>query len=221
LKKINEYFNLNRKINLFMEIFKTLIFGKPNTFNLFGIKISFNKKENNDYYKFFEKNLILRNLAITAENLLNNYAFKLITFGYLHTFVHEMGHGIALKILSGKNISIEININTCLGLVRGERSNLSAWSMTLFDLAGPLADVILSISLIYASCAFNSLITPPLAIILGAGGAIWLVGEYYYAVDSLISGRGDMASIASHGNLHLLIASAALITPCALAILLI
>jgi|688.fasta_scaffold03461_22 hypothetical protein len=203
-----------------MEIFKTIFFGKQNTFYLHGIKIIFTKKDSPYLHKFATNNLLLSCLSTTTKNLLTNYTFKIITFSYLHTFVHEVAHALALKALGVKNICIEINSNTALGHTGiAGKTKLSSWSLTLVDLAGPLANVIFSVSLVYGSYIFSPIISLPFSLFLGAGGTIWICGEYYYALSSLIGDRGDWANIASRGKLSLLLASAALITPCALAIL--
>lgn len=193
----------------------SIFLGHPGERRFLGFSVSF-VQERNKYYSFSHSNFAFYFVGQAASVLLNNYTFKVLTFGYLHTMVHEMGHALTAKLFNVHS-SIKININNCIGCTQyNNYKKLPLLKDSLVALAGPLADVIFSVSIIFAAFFASPFITVPVSTFFALGAAIWITGELYYALDSLNSGDGDFANIGRNGNLHLLFATVALITPVAL-----
>ena len=153
---------------------------------------------------------------------LDSNAFRWITQGYTHVFLHEMGHAIVCKLITGENSEVTVYKNSCRGVNLNclTQPGLSDWEKTAVCIAGPMADITFSISKLIVAKALKNYLSWPVAIALGGGAIIWISGEMLYAyVSASKKDSGDFGLIARHGNTHLALASATLISQCALAIL--
>ena len=184
-------------------IISSILLGTSGEYSLFGIPVKFDLQSNTVYD--FNGDGLLENIG---NFLTKNRVFNILTFGYLHTFVHEFGHALAAKIL-GDSPSIEIRNGG--GVTRG--SNSTTFSL----LSGPLANLIFSISKIFIACAFRATIGAPLTGLIIAGSAIWIFGELFYAYYSLKNNdHGDSAKIARNGTPQLVASIAIVVTTLAL-----
>lgn len=187
-------------------IIQSLFLGHPGTYDILGINVTF--KNTKAASISFSDNLI----GNLGENILKSRAFHILTFGYLHTFVHEMGHALAHKVFGGSS-KIEISVS----YLSGSTSNISGKQLSrvqssVCSLCGPLADVIFSVSLIFAAFALSTYITLPVASMIAIGASIWIFGEAFYAVDSLLqNNHGDFGMIARNGLDHLMSATAVMV----------
>lgn len=188
-----------------MSICSSLFFGSEGNYSILGQQVEFRDTDKKIYS--FSSDFI----GQTAEALLTSSIFRIGTLGYLHTFIHEMGHALVGSILTQQSASITIYTKTCLGQTSRIQTNCPI-NDTLISLGGPLADIVFSIMLIFAAFAFQSTITAPVAIGICAGATIWILGEFLYAVTSLVNkDGGDFASISRNGPLHLLFATSTIV----------
>ena len=204
-----------------MEIFKSLLLGHPGSFHVSDIKVDF--VANNDPVYAFDQNSrnpFIRIVSQSAHACLNSRFFRYFTMGYVHTFVHEMGHALAYKLLTGSPSSIEIQTNTCTGVTHYRNYKpLSPLAESFTSLSGALANIVFSICKIVAACALSSYITVPVALGIGIGAAIWITGELFYAFHSgLYQDHGDFGKIAQNGPLHFISSVAVLTSAVALGI---
>jgi hypothetical protein len=89
-------------------ILSSIILGVPNRYNINGQEINFvNDAEG---VAVFGNTLFGR----VVDLLLSNKAFSILTFGYLHVFIHEMGHVCAGR-LQGDNPRVYVYTKTCRG----------------------------------------------------------------------------------------------------------
>lgn len=139
----------------------------------------------------------------SVELCLTNPAFCMLTFGYLHVFIHEMGHALATQA-QGNNQDPRITVDTatCTGNTQGSGSS------TLIGLAGPLAGVTLEVAKLVGATALAVLLPTPvglsLGIFIGTGAAIWIFGELMYALIGILAGgTGDWEEIERNGTVDL------------------
>ena len=172
-----------------MSIISSLFCGSLGSYNLPGIKINF---VNHGYGSDAFSNTHFRQIAGAFTS---NRSFQILSLGYLHVFVHEMGHALASKILNHSGTTtIDIKTGTCSGTT----SNMSPG--TFASLAGPLAGVTFEIVKLVGAVALAVLLpTPiglPLGILIGAGSIVWIFGELMYA----LHGQVDWAEISENGH---------------------
>ena len=159
--------------------------------------------------------LPIRALGYVADSCCNSRIFSLLTLGHLHTLVHELGHAVAYRIITGGDATIQLSTKSCYGSTLfhpGPRQS-SSWGITWIALSGPLADAIFSTLLIFGALAVQH------SLALGLPAVFWMRGELLYAILSAWKeDQGDFGQIASEGWPHLLVASALLVSICALGI---
>lgn len=166
-------------------------------------------------------------IGAVAHFILSSKIFNLLTLGWLHTLVHEMGHAVAYKILTGEGSTITLCYNSCYGSTAHDGSAVnSPIKETWILLSGPLANIIFSSVLIVGIFALTQYLPMAKEVSLGlriaitANGAIWMIGELFYAAVSVSQkDDGDFGRIAKEHWLHLTLSTLLLIIICALCIL--
>jgi hypothetical protein len=104
---------------------------------------------------------IVRAIGRAAEFCLNSKIFSLLTLGHLHTFIHELGHAVAYRTLTGGEATIHIALNTQSGITSfgGKARSLSPAGATWVNLSGPLADLFFLCCAYHRNFCINSLCT--------------------------------------------------------------
>lgn len=197
-----------------MSILKSLLFGSEGTYKILEIPVVFKKSET--YFDWAGEDIISR----CAIQCINSRAFRFLTQGYAHVFVHEMSHALVGKLFKG-NANVEIYSDTCQGTntVRYP-SAISPIKQSSMYAAGPMGDVAFCIGKI-AVATFLKSYSMPLALTLGTGAVIWLSGELLYAYMSAKQrDSNDFGLIRKNGETHLAVAGAALVGECALGLFL-
>lgn len=157
-----------------MSLLASTLFGLKENYNLYGINIKFDDQI--DDYNVFGNTFFSK----TTNFLLSNRIIKLITFGYLHVFIHEMGHAFAAKLCGNSKCYITVFTSTCRGTTfLPDNSNI------FISIAGPILSIFWETAKLIAAIALIILlplpIGLPLGIFLAAGSAFWLFGEMAYA----------------------------------------
>lgn len=170
-------------------------------------------------------NCLMRIVGRSADCCLQSRIFSLLTLGHLHTFIHELGHVVAHRLLTGGEATMNLSTATCVGFTTyhpGIRSP-SPIGATWIDLSGPIAGVIFSAVLMIGIFAITHYVPMSqglslgLRIGIGAPAALWIIGEFLYAgVSASKEDHGDFGQIAKRGRSHLLISIATLVSICAL-----
>lgn len=200
-----------------MSFIKSILFGCEGTYNIFGIKVNFEKEDPSDGPSLEGAGFISK----ASNKCINSNAFRLITQGYSHVFIHEMTHALTFKLLSNQNGLVTIFKDSCTGKTEFPfpLENLGNWRKTIVTIAGPMGNIAYSTCKLVAAMALKSYLSWPIALALGSGGVIWIAGELLYAYTSALNKDiGDFGNIARHSDTHLTLASTALVSQCALGI---
>ncbi len=197
-----------------MNFLKSIFVGKAGHYHILGVDVEFR-----NYYT-------TNNIDLRIEKIVGNVGFKLVTQGYAHVFVHEMGHALANKLLNSSSNGqerIAILTQSCTGYSSQLRKNSNNLKDSIISAAGPMFDVTFCICKLMAAAMLiktkNAYLLPG-ALVLAVGGSSWMFGEILYACTSVINrnSKGDFRQIANNSSVHLICASVALITQCALGI---
>ncbi len=214
-----------------MSFLKSLVFGSEGSYKIFGIPVSFEKKDPSIEIADIEGAGFISKLA---NNCLNSIPFRLITQGYAHVCIHEMSHAIAIKLLTNESPYVHICTDTCTGYTRSDEDDIfepelwkdndnieaEPWKDNIIHAAGSIGNVAFSSCELIAATAFKNYLSWPVALALGGGGALWLSGELLYSyVSAIRKDNGDFGQIASSHKMHLALAGAALVGECALGVL--
>lgn len=150
----------------------SILLGTPGNYEINGILVNFGEHAEGD--------TVFGNswFGHAVNRCLNNSVVRFLTLGYLHVFIHEMGHAFAAQ-MNGVNSTVNIYTQHCRGdTLNPDRSKFTA-------LAGPLAGMALETIKLVGAIAAAVLLPPvvglPLGILLGAGAVFWLFGEMMYA----------------------------------------
>ena len=198
----------------------SLIFGTSGSYCIGGINITFENTSNREFPTLDGAGTI----SSLAEKCLKSTAFRLLTLSYVHVFVHEMSHALAYRLFESGNPSIHINTGTqdFGGWCSYPSPIVSKWGRICVSMAGSMGNIAFSTCQIVSSIALSHLISPPISAILAGGAAIWICGELLYSyVSGLKQDNGDFGQIAKMGPNCLMLAAAALVSECALALILI
>lgn len=206
-----------------MSFVKSILFGSQGNYNVLGVKVSF---ENNfsfggsfsnglDLGPGFNASAAIRQpvgfFVVNFMSLAKSHTFRVLTLGYLHVFVHEMGHALAAKILFGNSpqVSVFRNPSPELGNTNNAGGrNYGSIGDSIVHAAGPMADMIFSSCTIIAAIAFRTFISTPVTVCLVIGSVIWMTGEMCYAYASATKLTiGDFFYIRDNGWGHLLVAT--------------
>lgn len=195
-----------------------------------SIKVSItNEKIGYPLYDPDDNNCVRKVTGRVADFCLTNKVFNVLTLGYVHAFIHELGHAVAYRVLSGGSATINLTTASCYGSYTRHddaKRPLSSVGATWVDLSGPLANIIFSVVLIVGIFAitYYAPMSPTLSLILRIGiaapAAFWIMGEFFYAAVSISKqDSGDFGKIASRGWAHLLVALAILVAICAIGVI--
>jgi hypothetical protein len=166
-----------------MSILNSIFCGQEGVYNLNGVQVNFVNRPN-------DANVFRDSQVAQAMDLCtNNAAFRLLTFGYLHVFIHEMGHALAAQ-LNGLNPTVDVHTNICKGRTWWIQLHHDI-NIKFIAFAGPLAGMALEIVKLTAAIAFAILFPFPIGlsvgVFVGVGAAFWAYREVMYA----LVGRGD------------------------------
>jgi hypothetical protein len=200
-----------------MSFLKSILFGCEGSYNIFGTQVEFESE--------LPSHLIPPNLkgvgliSQLAFKCVQSNAFRWVTQGYAHVFVHEMSHALAFKILTGKNSKVIFFTKLLLGrnIWPPEVENLVDWKRTVINVAGPMGNIAFSTCKLIAATALKSYLYWPVSLALGSGAVIWISGELFYAyVSASKNDTGDFGCIARRSNTHLALASTVIVNQLAL-----
>lgn len=194
-----------------MSLIKSLFLGSEGSYHFCGIPIAY--KENSlEASPSLDGVGFISHMANTCSN---SAFFRLMSQAYLHVTIHELGHSFANRFI-GKGLSqIIIKTDTCSGETQYSiyRSVDAKWRLSAIEAAGPLSNIAFCICKLISAAAFVRVISLPIALIVGGGAIMCIAGELLYAYVSAthMEPNGDFSKIASHGKIHLAVASSALL----------
>lgn len=203
-----------------MSFLKSIFLGCEGSYTIWGIQVQF--QDNPPI--FFSPPTSLEGAGLISKlayQCLNSHAFRWITQGYAHVFTHEMSHALACKLFTQQDSMVYVFKNLCVGrtLFPYDLIYTADWKKTIVNVAGSMGNMTFSSCKLVAATAMKKQLSLPIAFTLGSGAVIWMSGEFFYAYISASKGDdGDFGLIARRGNIHLALASAALISQCAVAI---
>lgn len=224
---------------IIMCIVPSLLFGSEGHCKVLGFQVRFTQEgpAQNFFTHNFNENCFVRALKTGAGLCLKTRVFHVLTLSYMHMFVHEFGHALALKILGRYKGRVDVNIQTTPilfgkmsveeghfvdGKVEVNKSltpitdhKFSPAILTLIHLAGPVADMIFTSALFVAAAVLYGTAMQPVAYGVAAGAALWAAGEMIFALSSASQRTCDFGYIRNHGCSHLLFSTIALVGTCA------
>lgn len=200
-----------------MNFVSSLFLGSVGQYNFFGQSVSFTDQfQNSTPSHILQENCIISTLIIP----LRNRYISCLSGGYAHVFVHEMGHALAYKLLTGNHSPVFIYQNPCSGGTDYPTITITTgWKSTVINLAGPMMGIAFEIGkLVAAAALFN--ICWPASLLLASGAVIWITGELVYAITSSFGATGDFSIIRRNGGiLHLVLSLILLIAACVFGVL--
>ena len=163
-----------------MSLTLPILLGLETESNLNGIKINFNNQASG--VNVFGNTLFAKATGF----LLGQPIVKIATFGYLHVFIHEMGHALAAQLCGDPSPSINVYTSTCRGDTRFSEGAKFSRSQRLFiTLTGPILSTIWEIVKLISAIGLAILLPSPigstLGLFIGVGSAFWIFGEVAYA----------------------------------------
>lgn len=200
-----------------MSFLKSVLFGDEGTYNIFGAQVNFENE-----LPSYSLSVSLEGAGLIsklASKCINSNAFRWITQGYAHVFIHEMSHALAYKLLTHQNAKVLVIKNLCQGRTSYPSTVNTDWKRTILDVSGPMGNIAFSTCKLVAATALKSYLSWPVALALGGGAVIWISGELLFAcVSASNKSPADFGFIARRGNTHLALASTALFSQVALGI---
>ncbi len=167
-----------------MCIFKSIIFGSEGVYDINGIPANFTSKGKGA--AVFGESWF----GYSVDLCLENSVVPVLSLGYLHVFIHEMGHAFAAQLQS-LNPVVNVYTSSCRG------DTQSGGNSKFIALSGPLAGMALEVVKLITAVALAILlpwpIGLPLSLFIGAGAVFWIFGEAMYA----LVGHGDWDLILS------------------------
>src|SRR5580700_9061983 len=131
-----------------MSFLKSILFGCEGSYNIFGMPVKFESELPSHLAPpGLERADLISQLARKSINNVSSWViqgYTLVAQVWAHTFVHEMSHALAYKILTGKNAEVYLYRG---GFVCGrtvyppEGVNLVDWERTIINIAGPLGNI--------------------------------------------------------------------------------
>jgi hypothetical protein len=195
-----------------MSYIKSIFLGSQGSYNILGTTVDFKEDPLCQPARIDGVGFI----SSLANKCLNSNAFRWITQGYCHVFVHEMGHALACKLLTGADSRITIKTDTCTSLIYlppNEYNQAAKWKQSVIDFSGPMFNVAFSTIKIVAANALKSYVSQPVVLLLAGGAVVWISGELLYAYVSASQKQynGDFGGIANRSTTHLIAATTTLI----------
>ncbi len=199
-----------------MSILKSVLLGAEGSYNILGIPVTFGKYSITTNAQD-DGSLTTR----LAKKLLDNNIVRLGNQAYAHLFAHEMSHAMMTKLLLNRTPNVYCNTDDCTGSTISVSDSFSNdWKNTLIEVAGPMGDVAFATCKLVATKALENYIPWPVTLVLMNGAFMCMANEIICAYESATKrDHGDFGQIARRSRVHLVLASTALITQCAVGIL--
>ena len=208
-----------------MSLIRSVLFGDEGYYNIWGVPVIFKKRPQPvfgrmDFQGSIEGDSVISKIATQC---INSHLFIWMTQGYLHLLTHEMSHALAYKFFLRENGEVQIIQDPCIGLHLFSPQVIQRaadWEKTMIDIAGSMGNVAFSLGKLALAIALKDRLPQPVSIALGGGAMMWIAGELFYSYLSVVEPQrdGDFSLIAKRNKMHLLLASAALITETSLGI---
>jgi hypothetical protein len=212
--------NLKLRLVLFL---KSIIFGSEGSYKFFDINVVFEKTDNSQYlFAQALNNPLAKPIGHLADCFLKSKAFRIATQGYLHTFIHEMGHALARKLLGKHSPSISINTKNGGGFctTATDEGILSNKENFIISFSGPATDMAFSTCKLLATIALRPYIPKIAVVAMVSSSAIWMIGELFLALTSALNkDHGDFGKIRECGPKYLWLASIGLVGQLSFAII--
>jgi hypothetical protein len=161
-------------------------------------------------------------MGMPADLLIHSRLFNVLSLGTAHTLIHELGHAIAWRMLSGSGSTIALSKRSVLGALYPEPAKrpVSNIGMSWVDVSGPLADILFSLALIWGAFALAHCVRMPTewkwVVKIGIAGpaAFWIAAEYLYAGMSAVNlDQGDFGKICEQGPSHFMVCALLCLAP--------
>ncbi|HEX2579955.1 MAG TPA: hypothetical protein VHK67_06110 [Rhabdochlamydiaceae bacterium] len=176
---------------------QSLLYGKSGTYKIGTISVEFKKR-----------GPIINGVNKTLKNTLV-LILQIATLHFCHIFVHEMGHAIAAKALTGKPVFVTITHSPIHRSRRAKTSNDR--DLKIIIAAGPLASALFTFTQFFlAATLFPSF--PLIARVLYFGFYVNIICDYWYLVSSGLSkDNGDWGKLRKKGLESLFLAASTMI----------
>jgi len=198
-----------------MNFLKSIIYGSEGSYDFLGVPVKFEKMET--HYSFSnkqKKSSLSKSIACLADLCVTSKSFAILTGGYTHCLIHEYGHAFTCKLLKRHVCGIRISSNSALGRTSMLCNTLPSYQKSIIDTAGPFLGISYSCCKLISALALKKYISRPVAFSIAAGALIWILGEIFYALFSVIKkDGGDFGQIAKRGKVHVIAATGALLVP--------
>ncbi len=189
-------------------LLKSLFVGSPGSHDVGGVLTTYLPKS----CDAIDKLVLNRNsfASTILSFVLKNRVFNIISHRFSSTFLHEFGHVLASKLLTGHNSRVIVDTDCCSGVTIGCDSKSReplGWRDSIISAMGPIGELGAAVLKMRCAAIMARNVSKPLAAVLGFGAAVSAIGQLIYVISSsLEQNHGDFGQIAKSNKKHLFLA---------------
>lgn len=201
---------------------KSIFCGCDGQYNIFDVPTQFMNKKKEDKTDELSNQKSVGFIKSKLQTVFKARIFKILVQQYIHTFVHEMGHVLALKILRPdiEDMRLEIYTNG-EGTTFREDIPFSSREITIIKLSGPMLNGLFTSCKFVISMALKAYLSTPVIAILALITLFNIADELAYAYYSAKDqDNGDFGVIRQQGSRALVVSTALLVGQYAVGIIL-
>ena len=129
-----------------MSFVSSALFGSEGSYNILGVDVKFKEKTPIEMSTEMSTLDGAGLISTLAQAIIGSTIFRLASQGYLHVFVHEMGHALSFGLFKNQNTTVTIHQDTCTGVTDypSTTGKIARWKNSVISAAGPMTNMAFS-----------------------------------------------------------------------------